>query len=236
MRICMFLIKIYYRIIARSGTNIKPCQKDYVIDQNFHVLGSVLDTAVSVLLDRLRGLCDNADLLPETFHDHEVVFTLKDFSGTGSSGSGEILRARRAIDHPELPWYLRYVGFPETGNYPAILRKCLDVSVSNNVCEFLKELGAKVDHEFVTKGYILKKGRIKVTVFKMFKITQPQQPGSKEGNNLEPVSVSHLVELSVLTTKTDTAVADDLRTLADHLKPLVHLEKIDYRRVPMNYR
>lgn len=211
-------------------------KNNLVPDQEFLLQGSVLDTAVRDLLDRLRGLCDNADILPETFNDHEIVFSLKDFSGTGSSGSGEVLRARRAIDHPELPWYLRYVGFPETGNYPAILRKCLDVSVSSNVCEFLKELGAKVDHEFVTKGYILKKGRIKVTVFKLFKINPTQQPGGKEGNNLEAVSVSHLVELSVLTTKTDTAVADDLRTLADHLKPLVHLEKIDYRRVPMNYR
>lgn len=43
--------------------------------------GSVLDTSLGVVIDRLRGLCDNADILPETFHDHEVVFVLKDFNG-----------------------------------------------------------------------------------------------------------------------------------------------------------
>ena len=43
-------------------------------------LGSVLDTSVLVLLDRLKGLCDGADVPIETFHDHEVVFILKEFS------------------------------------------------------------------------------------------------------------------------------------------------------------
>lgn len=37
--------------------------------------------AVNMLLDRLRGLCDNSDLPPEVFHDHEMVFVLKDMNG-----------------------------------------------------------------------------------------------------------------------------------------------------------
>lgn len=50
-------------------------------------------------------------------------------------------------------------------------------------------------------------------------------------DNLEPMTMSHMVELSVLTTKTDMSVAEDLRALADQLKPLVQLERIDYRRL-----
>lgn len=50
-------------------------------------------------------------------------------------------------------------------------------------------------------------------------------------DNLEQMTMSHMVELSVLTTKTDMSVADDLRALADQLKPLVQLERIDYRRL-----
>lgn len=40
--------------------------------------GSVLDSAVEVLLHRLRGLCDNVDAGPETFDDQEVCFSLRD--------------------------------------------------------------------------------------------------------------------------------------------------------------
>ena len=39
---------------------------------------------------------------------------------------------------------LRCVLFFFLGNYPALLRNCLDIPVSSNVCEFLTELGAKV--------------------------------------------------------------------------------------------
>lgn len=30
----------------------------------------------------------------------------------------------------------------------------------------------QLDHEFIAKGYIMKKGRIKVTVFKMYKVSE----------------------------------------------------------------
>ncbi|MCL4126143.1 UNVERIFIED_CONTAM: hypothetical protein GTU68_038839 [Idotea baltica] len=194
----------------------------------FVVLGSVLDSAVDVLLDRLRGLCDCSDTPPEVFHDHEVVFILKDFNAPPTQvpqSQGVMLRIRRALNKPSLPWQLRYTGQPEIGSRPAILRNCLDIPVSQNVCEFLQELGAKVDHEFITKGSIMRKGRIKVTVFKMFKVSNEQ--------NLEPLTMSYLVEVSVLTTRTDEAVADELRAFADQLKPLAQLEKLDYRRPTM---
>ena len=216
-----------------AGETLDSALKNAIIpDQEFLLQGSVLDSALTVVIDRLRGLCDNADVQPETFSDHEAVYIVKDFTATptpGPQSQGVMLRVRRALDHPELPYQLRYVGYPELGSYPAVLRNCLDVPVSNNVCEFLQELGAKLDHEFVAKGTIMKKGRIKVTVFKMFKLATGMSNTSKE--SLDPISMSHMVELSVLTTKTDLSVADDLRNLADQLKPLVQLERMDYRRL-----
>jgi len=212
--------------VPSTMDSIEVAQKNSIVhDQEFLLQGSVLDSSLPVVLDRLRGLCDNSDVLPETFHDHEIVFLLKDFSATGPGPVPHtLLRVRKALDHPELPCQLRYVGYPETGNHPALLRNCLDVAVSDNVVDFLQELGAKSDHEFICKGWILKKGRIKVTVFKMFKKSQSGV------ENLEPISQSHLVELSVLTTKTDLQVAEELRNLADQLRPLVQLEKLDYTR------
>lgn len=52
--------------------------------------GSVLDQSLAVVIDRLRGLCDNADIPPETFHDHEVVYILKDFNGMGEYSTSTV--------------------------------------------------------------------------------------------------------------------------------------------------
>ena len=42
--------------------------------------------------------------------------------------------------------------------------------------ELIRQLIFQVDHEFVCKGYILRKGRIKVTVFKLFKVRERKLP------------------------------------------------------------
>ena len=54
-------------------------------------------------------------------------------------------------------------------------------------------------------------------------------PGSG-GDNLDPVTSSHLVELSVLAPSGNDAVAEDMKNFADQLKPLVMLDKFDLRR------
>ena len=54
-------------------------------------------------------------------------------------------------------------------------------------------------------------------------------PGSVT-DNLEPVSQSHLVELSVLAPSGNDAVAEDMKLFAEQLKPLVSLDKVDLRR------
>lgn len=60
---------------------------------------------------------------------------------------------------------------------------------------------------------------MKISVSKIFKINQ------------EPISQSYLVELSVLAPAGQDAVAEDMRIFAEKLKPLVTLEKIDYKRL-----
>ncbi|KAK8743868.1 hypothetical protein OTU49_001304 [Cherax quadricarinatus] len=105
--------------VPHVGETIESAIKNQIVpDQEFLLQGSVLDTSLGVVIDRLRGLCDNADIPPETFHDHEVVYLLKDFNAPvtpGPAAQGVMLRVRRAVDHPELPYQLRYVGYPELG-------------------------------------------------------------------------------------------------------------------------
>ncbi|KAK2705413.1 hypothetical protein QYM36_017454, partial [Artemia franciscana] len=59
---------------------------------------------------------------------------------------------------------------------------------------------------------------------------------SKAGDGIEtsagtPFSSSYLVELSVLAHGQDKAVGEDMKTFADQLRPLVNLEKTDYKRL-----
>lgn len=82
------------------------------------------------------------------------------------------VRARRSIDHPGVPWHLRYVGQPEgmDKNRPTLVRSCIDVATSENLVQFLNEMGFRLDHEFILKGYMFRKGRMKITVSKIFRV------------------------------------------------------------------
>ena len=153
------------------------------------------------------------------------------FQMRGSPSAQPIMfRVRHALDHPEAPWHLRYVGQPDMGDRsrPTMVRSCIDVGTSENVVAFLQELGFKLDHEFVVKGYLFKKGRMKVTVSKVFKMSQP---GNTAPEFLQAQTHSCLVELSVVTTQGQDQVQEDMKNFAEQLKPLVQLEKVDYRRL-----
>ncbi|XP_061919943.1 mediator of RNA polymerase II transcription subunit 18 [Entelurus aequoreus] len=179
--------------------------------------GSVLDQALESLLHRLRGLCDNIE--PEAFTDHELVYLLK-----GQQGNPFILRARRSLAHPTAPWHLRYLGQPEVGDKSrhALVRNCVDVAASHSLPEFLNEMGFRMDHEFVANGHMFRKGAMKVVVSKLSRILVPGNT-----DNTERLSLSYLVELSVLAPAGQDTVSEDMRSFAEQLKPLVHLEKID---------
>ncbi|CAO2589338.1 Mediator of RNA polymerase II transcription subunit 18 [Lemmus lemmus] len=153
---------------------------------------------------------------PETFLDHEMVFLLK-----GQQASPFVLRARRSMDRVGAPWHLRYLGQPEMGdkNRHALVRNCVDIATSENLTDFLTEMGFRMDHEFVAKGHLFRKGIMKIVVYKIFR------------NSTEALSLSYLVELSVVAPAGQDMVSDDMRNFAEQLKPLVHLEKIDPKRL-----
>lgn len=160
---------------------------------------------------------------PETFLDHEMVFLLK-----GQQASPFVLRARRSMDRAGTPWHLRYLGQPEMGdkNRHALVRNCVDIATSENLTDFLMEMGFRMDHEFVAKGHLFRKGIMKIVVYKVFRILVPGNPDSTEA-----LSLSYLVELSVVAPAGQDMVSDDMRNFAEQLKPLVHLEKIDPKRL-----
>ncbi|XP_019614915.1 PREDICTED: mediator of RNA polymerase II transcription subunit 18-like isoform X3 [Branchiostoma belcheri] len=194
--------------------------------QEYLLQGSVLDSSCETLLHRLRGLSDNVEAGPEAFVDQEQVYILR-----GSQTPPVLLRARRALDQPDsLPCQLRYVGTAEAGigdkSRSTLVRTCIDVATSDNVTTFLTDMGFRLDHECVVKGFLFTKGCIKVTVSKIFRLTVP---GNTE--NLEPLSLSHLVELSVVSPSGQDEVADTMKLFAEQLKPIVQLEKVDHRRL-----
>ena len=150
------------------------------------------------------------------------------FSIQGTTSQPLDLRVRRPLDpalSSEVPWQLRYIGQPQLGNLPTVVRSCYDIACSDNAVEFLTELGCRQEYEFIAKGFLFRKGRMKITVSKIFKVL----PGGP-GDNLEPLTASHLVELSVLAPTGNNTVAEDMKNFAEQLRPLVSLDKIDPKR------
>uniref|UniRef100_A0A4W5PM82 Mediator of RNA polymerase II transcription subunit 18 n=1 Tax=Hucho hucho TaxID=62062 RepID=A0A4W5PM82_9TELE len=162
----------------------------------------------SSLLHRLLGLCD--DVEPEPFADHELVFHPQ-------GPAGQPVPAAR----PPLP---RPPNSPEVGDKSchALVRNCVDVAASHSLPDFLNEMGFRMDHEFVAKGHIFRRGMLKVVVSKLSRILVP---GNTE--NTEPLSLSYLVELSVLAPAGQDTMSEDMRSFAEQLVPL---EKIDPQR------
>ncbi|XP_011193862.1 mediator of RNA polymerase II transcription subunit 18 isoform X2 [Zeugodacus cucurbitae] len=197
-------------------------QSRIIPNQEFLLQGSILDSAVDHLIHRLRGLCDTVDASPEPFHDLEVCLSLRQPTQTAPL----MLRVRRALDR-DSPFQLRYIGQPELDrSRPTLVRSSIDVGCTSTILDFLTELGCRLDFEYVSRGYIFRKGRMKITVSKIKAVSAKQQEiGS------ETVSQSYLVELSVLAPNGQDSIGDEMRIFAEQLKPLVQLEKIDYKRL-----
>lgn len=53
---------------------------------------------------------------------------------------------------------------------PTIVRSSVDVAVTPSILEYLTELGARIEFEYVARGYMFRKGRMKITVSKIFKV------------------------------------------------------------------
>jgi len=53
---------------------------------------------------------------------------------------------------------------------PTIIRSSIDIGCSATVVEFLTELGCRMEFEYIARGYMFRKGRMKITVSKIFKV------------------------------------------------------------------
>jgi len=221
------------------------------IPQEYFLMGSVLDSApdggrpVDVLLHRLRGLADQLDPLTgpvdgvsptmshrdghsvQTFHEHEHVFAMK----PNSHAAPLSLRVRRSLDpsHKSAPYHVRYLGTSENEKTKSVMtRQFISVATNDALIPFLEQIGFRLDHEFVIKGFLFRKGRMKIIVSKVYKTMG-------KVDQLEPLTNSHLVEVSVVAAPgggggASDPIGDDMKTFAEMLKPLVNLEKVDARR------
>lgn len=154
-----------------------------------------------------------------------------------STGQSSSLRLRRSIDRPENPWNLRYLGHHDTDrNRLALARSCVDCNTSASISQFLQEMGFRLEFEFVLRGHMFRKGRMKVVVYKIYRINGGS--GILNGSIipnlndvLEPMTQSHLVELSVIAPTHQSSIAEEMKQFSDLLKPLVILENIDMRKL-----
>lgn len=212
-------------LVGKSSLRRSLEKKMAVLRQNqleYFLQGSIGKDSVHTLVHRLRGLCDGVSRQVTTFGDHEMVFTL------GNSSSNISFRVRHSLDDPKAPWQLRYVGQSEMGDKSrsTLLRSCVEVSTSDNLITFLKELGFKYESEFVLKGYYFVKGHMRIIVSQVCRVINVNDPQSAQ-----PISDSYLVEISLMTTVQQDTLAEEIKAFAELLKPLVHLEKIDHRKL-----
>ena len=109
--------------------------------------------------------------MPRGHHTHNLL-----------SGLTVLLRARRSLSHPTAPWHLRYLGQPEVGDKSrnALVRNCVDVAASHSLPDFLNEMGFRMDHEFVAKGHIFRRGVLKVVVSKLSRVLVPGNTDNTE--------------------------------------------------------
>lgn len=121
------------------------------------------------------------------------------------------------------------MGQAELGdkNRPTMIRSTLDIAVGSDIIEFLKELGCRREFDFITKGFIFRKGRLKIIVGKLFRYE-----AGKNVHDLDPVTGSHYVEMGVVAPTGQDAVGEDMKMLAEQLRPLINLDKVEHRRVP----
>eukprot|EP00794_Sanderia_malayensis_P006926 gene6926-7704_t len=181
----------------------------------YYLQGSVLSANHGALVHRLKGLADNVSENETTFEDHEMVYILK------SGSSNVTFRVRRSILSPDSLWQIRYLGSPEgvgDRSRAAAMRTCIKVATTDNVSLFLEEIGFRFDHELVLKGHLFKKGKMRISVSKIFRV-----PNRGDVIRIQPLTDSYLVELTATSGVQQDDLAEEMKAFAEHLKPYPYL-------------
>ena len=124
--------------------------------------------------------------------------------------------------------HLIVLGTSETGekSRSASMRSCIEVDATDNLTQFLEHIGFQFDHETILRGYLFKKGRIKICVSKLHKI-----PERGKFQNAMQMTDSVLVEMTLNTLVQQDSLCDEMKAFAEYLKPIVILDKLDQKRV-----
>ena len=110
-------------------------------------------------------------------------------------------------------------------NRAATMRSCIEVETSDNITSFLEQMGFKFDYETILRGYLFRKGAMRITVSRLHKILQ-----KGDFSNIQPITNSYLVELTLNTLVQQDALCDEMKTFSEYLKPIVVLDKIEKKR------
>ena len=118
-------------------------------------------------------------------------------------------------------------GTSETGekNRAASMRSCIEVDSTDNATSFLEQIGFTFDHETILRGYLFKKGPMKICVSRLHKI-----PEKGKFQNAMQMTDSYLVEVTLNTLVQQDALCDEMKNFADYLKPIVVLDKLEQKR------
>lgn len=200
--------------------------------------GSVLDESIDILLHRLKGICDNSEEGGIKFKEHEMVYSMKagtsNYNNPAANGNNSNIvsvRIRKQLLNPDQPATLCYIGYPEAREKNlTTIRTCLESSCTQNVCTFIEALGFKLDFDFLKQGWLFKKNKINAKVSKVFRLINS---ASNIEQSMEPLSNSHLIEVSTISNASNEQAAIDVHNFSDQLKPLAMLDKIDARRLGM---
>jgi len=187
--------------------------------------GSVPSSNLKYLLHRLKGLCDQAAVNENCFEDHEAVYIMKGSSSSTTSSVSFCIR--RSLIHSHAPHQLRYLGSVEgmDKNRAASMRTCIEVNTSDNVTSFLENMGFQFEYETILRGYLFRRGPMKITVSRIHKI-----PEKSIFTNALPMTDSYLVDLTLNTLVQQDSLCEDMKTFAENLKPLVALDKLEVKR------
>ena len=192
--------------------------------QEYFLQGSIPDSSLDKLRERLKGLCDNVE--EKHFKDLERTYIL-----TGSSPTlpvNIVAKASKSYDNPSVPWQLRYIGPTDTGDRSksTLIRSNVTLAVSDDPTKFLEELGFVFKFQTDIEGYFYRKGRVKVIVAKLC-----PHSNSYDRSKLDSVLNSFFVEISALSSSGDKQAGDEVRNISQLLHPLVVLEKLDHRQL-----
>lgn len=198
--------------VSQNSVNTQEC----------FLQGSIFDSCVEQLNERLRGLCDNVPA--EQVVDNERNYLLK----AGNNAPIHV-KVCRTIAKNNVPLQLKYVGATDGNrNKSTMTRSTVTVACNKGPDDFLKELGFQVQYDVQLRGKLYRKGNIKIIVAKIL--------SKFDQNKYKAASSSHLVEISAPATARDETVSSELKIFAQSLRPIVHLDKVDNKKMQQAFQ